>query len=112
MAAGSVVADFTALEATTGVSDNDWFLVTSMGYGRYVYDSAGTAAANGDITRVHGAGGRWYASGVIKSSTAPTGAAQLFVQVCEQATGSSGDIITEIYWNPGGGSTSWTSQNV
>ncbi|ESA38442.1 hypothetical protein N836_31370 [Leptolyngbya sp. Heron Island J] len=113
MAAGSTVADFTTLEGLTGVSDNDWFLVISQGYGRYVYDSAGTAAANGDITRVHGAGGRWYASGQIFSDNIPSGPAELPVQVSRTEPGSTGGKeINRIYWNGGGGNSTWNSESI
>ncbi|NEZ65675.1 hypothetical protein D0962_23445 [Leptolyngbyaceae cyanobacterium CCMR0082] len=110
MAAGSVVADLTALEALTGVSDNDWFLVVSQGYGRYVYDSAGTASENGDITRVHGTGGCWYASGMIFSDNIPSGPAELPVQVNRTLAGSTGGKeVIRLYWNGGGGNTSWSN---
>ncbi|MEM9805859.1 MAG: hypothetical protein AAF959_11310 [Cyanobacteria bacterium P01_D01_bin.56] len=106
MATGSVVADFTALEGLTGVSNNDWMLVASAGYGCYVHDSDGTAAANGDITRVHGAGGRWYAVKQIYSATAPTGACQLPCLVLTPNPASTGNDM-QLWGNTGGGSADW-----
>ncbi len=111
MAAGSTVADFTALEALTGVVDNEWYIVRSV-RGRYTYDSAGTASANGDITRVHGEGGRWYADGSIYSENVPSGDAELPVTVNRKVSASGGGFtISTVYKNGGGGNSTWTTEN-
>lgn len=111
MSAATTVADLTALAALTGVQDGEWYKVSSQGRGEYVYDSGGTAAANGDITIVHGAGGRWYASGSIFSDNIPSGPAELPVQVNRTEPGSTGGKeVNVIYWNGGGGNTTWNSE--
>jgi hypothetical protein len=85
------------------VSVNQW----------YAYDLDGTGTDNGEwIIEPTTGGGNWYPTGQISGTSTPSGVSAYPVFYMQISSGSGGSQVTNIYANPGGGSSTWTSTSL
>ena len=114
MSAGGVVQNLTALVAVdmTSITVPVFFWVTDEAT-FYHYAPSYSGSANSPFTvLVTTGGGGWFASGMVTGTSVPGGAAQIPVQYGRVIAGSTGNRIERIYFNPGGGSSDWTSEAI
>ena len=111
-----VVADITALKAIDMSTYADSLPIYVTGKKAwYDYDPSDTNTGNDEwiVEPTGGNGnGAWHPIGPIFGSTTPTGASAHPVAYYHIDVACTPDEVDRLYANPGGGSTTWTSQTM